>query len=145
MASILFSVTPLSPEVHKKIFQGLNAFGKEKTGIAGDGLDVLPTSFEAWEGDCFVGAVVVKLFWGQMHVKYLYVDEAYRGKGIASRLMEGAISLAREERCDFIFVETLSFQALDFYTKHGFELEFTRPGYACGASFHYLKKKLDQR
>ena len=120
----------------------MDTFGKKKTGVAGDGLDVLPTSFEAWDGEIFIGAVVVKLFWGQMHVKYLYVDEAYRGKGIASRLMEGAISFAREQKCDFIFVETLSFQALDFYTKHGFDLEFTRPGYACHTSFHYLKKTL---
>jgi len=36
----------------------------------------------------------------------------------------------------------MSFQALEFYQKMGFELDFTRPGYAHGTSFHYLSKKL---
>ena len=49
MSSIIFSVSPLTPAVHKKIFQGMDAFGKKKTGVAGAGLDVPPTSFEAWD------------------------------------------------------------------------------------------------
>ena len=82
---------------------------------------------------------------GALHVKYVYVDDAYRGQGLATRLIERAFAYGRENKCFFAFVETMSFQALGFYQKMGFQLEFTRPGYAHGTSFHYLRKDLLSR
>jgi len=54
--------------------------------------------------------------------------------------MEHAFTFGRENKCPFAFVETMSFQAVEFYQKIGFQLEFTRSGYAHGTSFHYLRK-----
>lgn len=114
----------------------------EKLGFAGDHLDQPPTSFEAWDDQLFVGAIVTKKFWGQVHIKYLYIHPSYRSQGIARFLMEQAFDHARQDGCSFIFVETLSFQALEFYKKMGFCLEFTRPGYSHNISFHYLRRDL---
>lgn len=58
------------------------------------------------------------------------------------RLMECALKYGSDKACPFAFVETMSFQALGFYRKMGFELEFTRSGYKHGTSFHYLQKLL---
>lgn len=41
-----------------------------------------------------------------------------------------------------LIVETMSFQAPEFYQKMGFKIEFSRPGYAKNNCFHYLKKNL---
>jgi ribosomal protein S18 acetylase RimI-like enzyme len=49
---------------------------------------------------------------------------------------------AKSQNCDFVFLETMSFQALDFYEKLGFKVELKRDGYAEGASIYYLKKNL---
>jgi ribosomal protein S18 acetylase RimI-like enzyme len=99
-------------------------------------------SFVASNKGAFVGAVVVELFWGALHVKYVYVEEEYRGQGIGKYLMELAISYAKNCNCPFAFVETMSFQALEFYQNMGFTLEFTRTGYKHGTSFHYLRMNL---
>lgn len=101
-----------------------------------------PVAFTAHDGEMLIGAAIVAPFWGALHIKNLYVHEKYRGEGWGGRLLQRALEFGKERQLPFAFVETMSFQALDFYRKMGFELEFTRPGYAHGASFHYLRKSL---
>ena len=108
----------LTDEVKKKIFDGFGKYAIESTGINGLGED--PISFEIFKGSGFVGAIVVQLFWGQLHIKYLFVEKGYRGRGIASQLMHHALEFGKQRGCQFAFVETLSFQALEFYKKFGF-------------------------
>ncbi len=131
----------LSTEVKKLIFQGFSEHAICQTGK--DGLSEESISFEIFEGSTFVGAIVVQLFWGQLQIKYLIVDKKYRGQGIGQQLMKRALEFGKERGCQFAFLETMSFQALKFYQKFGFVIEFTRPGYAKDTSFHYLKKTLD--
>lgn len=40
----------------------------------------------------FSGAIVVELFWGTLHVKYVYVEDECRNRGIATKLMEHALA-----------------------------------------------------
>jgi ribosomal protein S18 acetylase RimI-like enzyme/ADP-ribose pyrophosphatase YjhB (NUDIX family) len=131
---------PLSDEIKKKIFQGFSEQAIEATGI--NGLSEDPISFEIFDQNRFVGAIVVQIFWEQLHIKYLFVEKKYRGQGIATQLMEYALEFGKKRGCDFAFVETMSFQALEFYQKNGFVIDFSREGYARNNSFHYLKKDL---
>jgi 8-oxo-dGTP pyrophosphatase MutT (NUDIX family)/GNAT superfamily N-acetyltransferase len=130
----------LRDELKKKIFKSFGEHALEETGM--DGLSEDPQSFEIYVGQDFVGAIVVQLFWGQLHIKYLIVDKKYRGRGVATALMNHALEYGVERGCHFAFVETMSFQAPNFYLKLGFQIEFSRPGYANGTTFHYLKKSL---
>jgi ribosomal protein S18 acetylase RimI-like enzyme len=132
----------LTDEVKKKIFNGFGQQAIESTGI--NGLSEDPISFEIFDGREFVGAIVVQLFWNQLHIKYLFVEENYRGQGLARQLMDHALKFGKKRGCQFAFVETMSFQAPDFYQKMGFVIEFSRPGYAENTTFHYLKKSLDE-
>lgn len=132
----------LSDEIKRKIFQGFARQAITSTGI--DGLNEDPISFEVVNGSEFVGAIVVQLFWNQLHIKYLFVEENYRGQGLARQLMDHALEFGKKRGCQFAFVETMSFQAPDFYQKMGFVIEFSRPGYAENTTFHYLKKSLDK-
>ena len=70
----------------------------------------------------------------------LYVAEHARGSGLGTALMEQAFSFGKSHNHAFAFVETMSFQALEFYQKMGFFLEYTRTEYAHNASAHYLRK-----
>ena len=131
----------LTDEVKKKIFNGFGQQAIESTGI--NGLSEDPISFEIFDGTEFIGAIVVQPFWEQLHIKYLFVEENYRGQGHARQLMDHALKFGKKRGCQFAFVETMSFQAPDFYQKMGFVIEFSRPGYAENTTFHYLKKFLD--
>jgi ribosomal protein S18 acetylase RimI-like enzyme len=128
----------LTDEVKKKVFQGFAQEAIKCTGI--DGLNEDPVSFEIFNELGFFAALVVQLFWGQLHIKYLFVEEAYRGQGVARKLMNHALDFAKKRECQVAFVETMSFQAPRFYQKMGFVIEFSRPGYAAQTTFHYLKK-----
>lgn len=139
MMEIEIDRQPLNEQLKKQIYEG---FGRHARAMTGRDEKFDPVAFIANDRGSFAGAIVAELFWGALHIKYVYVDEAYRGKGIGSQLMERALKYGRENKCLFAFVETMSFQALDFYRKMGFELEFTRSGYKYDASFHYLRRTL---
>lgn len=130
----------LTDEVKKMIFRGFGRQAIKETGV--DGLNEDPISFELFEDVEFVGAIVVQLFWKQLHIKYLFVEEKFRGKGLARQLMNHALEFGKKRGCQFAFVETMSFQAPEFYQKMGFMIEFSRTGYAENTTFHYLKRFL---
>jgi GNAT superfamily N-acetyltransferase len=129
----------LTEELRKQIYEGFSRHAIEMTGHD-EKFDAV--AFVAMEDTMLAGAIVVERFWDALHVKYVYVDDRYRNQGIGTRLMQRAIGYGLEQNCPFAFVETMSFQALDFYQKMGFILDFTRPGYAHDTSFHYLSKTL---
>ena len=129
----------LTEGLKKKIDEGFSRHAIQMTGHD-EKFDAV--AFVAMEGESFVGAMVGQRFWNALHVKYVYIDEKYRGKGFGTRLMQRILAYGLEQKCPFAFVETMSFQALGFYQKMGFDLDFTRSGYAHGTSFHYLSKKL---
>lgn len=57
--------------------------------------------------------------------------------------MNEVIDFAKEQKCPFIYVETMSYQALSFYKKFGFEIELKRDGFSNDMSYCYMKKDLD--
>ncbi len=63
--------------------------------------------------------------WNWLFVAMLWVSESYRGKGYGSMLLRQAEDLARVYGCKGAFLDTHSFQAPDFYQKHGYK-EFGR-------------------
>jgi ribosomal protein S18 acetylase RimI-like enzyme len=107
-----------------------------------DGLENPPVSFEILNDHELIGAVVVRIFWGQLHIKNLAVSKKYRGLNLAKKLMERAFAYGRAQGCTFAFVETMNFQAPEFYQKLGFKVDFVRSGYAKDTSFYYLRKNL---
>ena len=113
---------PVTEKLKSEVLKGFSAHAIAMTGQDGKSESV---AFVAMDGDTLAGAVVVELFWGALHVKYVYVKEDYRGHGLATRLMERALLFGREHSCPFAFVETMSFQALGFYQKIGFVLKRT--------------------
>lgn len=129
----------LSESLKSQINQG---FGQHAIAMVGFDERNEPVCFVAHEKDHFAGAIVVQLFWGALHIKYLFLEEAQRGKGLGTELMIHAESFAKQHKCPFIFVETMSFQAGAFYEKMGFKVDFTRSGYAHNTSLVYLKKDL---
>jgi ribosomal protein S18 acetylase RimI-like enzyme len=129
----------LSEENKKQVTEGFAQHAIESVGFDGG---IIPFSFAAYDNDKIAGIIDCKFFWGQLHIRWLFVLPSYRKKGIGKALMLKALSYAKEVGCHFAFVETMSFQGIDFYKKLGFVVELSRPGYANNTSFIYLKKEL---
>jgi len=83
------------------------------------------------EGDIRLGVIVddelvagidatMSEYW-IMYVSTLFVDEAYRRRGIASRLMAEMESRARAMGAKHIRLDTFDFQGVDFYRNLGYE------------------------
>ncbi|WP_312115493.1 GNAT family N-acetyltransferase [Brevibacillus reuszeri] len=87
------------------------------------------------------GGLVGEICWNWLEVHYLIVDESVRGKGYGKKLLAAAEELAREKGCDFIKLDTLSFQALDFYKMQAYEVYGVIEN-AGGFTHYYLKKDL---
>jgi GNAT superfamily N-acetyltransferase len=130
---------PLTADIQSKFDVGLSNYDVKIKGVVGKSANV---AFVAYLQDEFAGGVIVTNFWGALHIKTLFVEEAYRSQGVGKLLIQKALSFAKEHRCKVAFVETMSFQAPQFYEKLGFTLEFTRTGYEHNVAFHYLKISL---
>ena len=71
-----------------------------------------------------------------------WVDEAQRGKGWATRLMDQAEAMGREKGCRWACLDTHSFQARPLYEKRGYEVFGTLDDYPAGHQKFFLRKKL---
>lgn len=89
-----------------------------------------------------MGGLLGDIWGGWLHVSFLWIDPAVRGKRWASRLMDEAETLARERHCHSVHLDTHSFQARPFYEKRGYEVFGVLDDYPKGHQRFYLKKKL---
>ena len=83
------------------------------------------------QGQLIAGVVFV-VHWYWLHVETLFVHEAYRGRGLGSQLLQRAETYARTVGCVGAYLDTLSFQAPDFYPKHGYEVLAELEGFPPG-------------
>ena len=67
----------------------------------------------------------------EIHLLNLAVDPAYRGRGLARRLITAMITIARRAEADTIFLEArpTNTAAVTLYQSFGFTVSGRRPGY----------------
>lgn len=80
--------------------------------------------------------------YGCLYVSQLWVTDALRGQGYGTRLMLAAEKFARDSGCLMMTVNTMDWEALGFYQKLGFHIEFERRGMAKNSVFYFLRKDL---
>ena len=80
--------------------------------------------------------------YGSTYIDSLWVAEALRGKGYGKALMFEAETLANKNDTHFMTVNTFDWEALDFYKKIGFYVEFERKGFDKDSIFYFLRKNL---
>ena len=79
---------------------------------------------------------------GCQHIDLLWVVPDLRGQGWGTKLMKLSEDFGRERKCSFATVNTMDWEALPFYQKLGFSVEFMRDGYDKGSKFYFLRKSL---
>jgi GNAT superfamily N-acetyltransferase len=101
----------------------------------------LPLAIFVRHGALIVAGLAGDTYCGWLFVKYLWVSDGLRGRGIGRELMSHAEARARERGCHSAWLDTFSFQARGFYEKLGYE-EFGRLDYPPGHYRHFMRKRL---
>ena len=87
-----------------------------------------------------IAGILGGTYWGWMHVDILWVDEKHRRGGIGTKLLSAAEDEARRRGCHAVHVDTMSWQAPEFYKKLGYtiisELKDIPQGYT---KYHLIK------
>ena len=94
------------------------------------------------DGEEIIGGLTATGFWRHLHIDFLWVDPSARGQGIAAKLMAQAEVYARSKGHRLMIVDTLSFQAPEFYKKQGFSEFGVIHDFPEGHTHHYLEKWL---
>jgi GNAT superfamily N-acetyltransferase len=66
------------------------------------------------------GGVRGQTYWSWCSIEWLAVAEPYRRQGVGSRLLMKSEEIARARGCVGIRLDSVSFQAPDFYRRHGY-------------------------
>jgi len=95
-------------------------------------------------GEVIGGILAVAALWHVLHVDTMWVNQEFRGNGIASKLLQDVEEYAKGINCYLSYLETYDFQAKEFYIKNGYKifgvLEDCPQGHKC----YCLSKKLQQ-
>lgn len=135
-----FRITDVVEEQDRaEIFQGLLEYNLSK--IEDKNPKELGVYFEDESGAKLAGLI------GDTHgnwltVKYLWVSKKLRGNHIGRNILQKAEETARLRGCKYVFLDTFSFQAPEFYKKYGYKEVFTLEEYPVTGKRYYFIKNL---
>lgn len=93
-------------------------------------------------GGQMAGGLLGATYLGWLQIQVVWLDDSVRGHGYGSELMALAEEEALRRGCARAFVETLSFQALPFYEKCGYEVFSRLADFPPGGARYALTKNL---
>lgn len=118
-----------------------NALEKFNCEHAGPDNHVLLNIVEYDENQNVIAGILGGTYWGWLHIDILWVDEKFRRKKIGSQLLIAAENEAKKRCCHSVHVDTMSWQAPEFYRKHGYELISELDNIPDGyKKFHFVKR-----
>jgi GNAT superfamily N-acetyltransferase len=68
------------------------------------------------------GGLLGGTYWGWLYVETFWLAQELRGYGYGSQLLALAEAKAIERGCRYAHLDTMSFQALPFYERHGYSV-----------------------
>jgi GNAT superfamily N-acetyltransferase len=106
--------------------------------------DVRPlASFATDEGGNIVGGAVGRTWGACCELLQLWVAPERRGSGVGSRLLRDFEQHARGRGCTVFYLTTLSFQAPDFYGRHGYAVLARIDGYPDAITKYLMQKTFE--
>ena len=122
-------------QIRKSLFE----FNAGKVGDDGH----TPLNIVEYDSDGnLIGGILGGTYWGWMYVDILWVREDHRKKGIGSKLLSAAEKEAKSRGCHHVHLDTMSWQAPEFYKKHGYTVIGILPDIPSGNQKYLLMKEL---
>lgn len=90
-----------------------------------------------------LGGVKGITYYGCVYVSMLWLTKELRQEGLGTKLMREVERIGIERECTFVTVNTMDWEALNFYQKIGFHIEFVREGYENESKLYFMRKKLN--
>jgi GNAT superfamily N-acetyltransferase len=130
-----------SPHDVTRLEDEINAFNFRATGIH-DGR--LLAAFSRDDAGALRAGLAGHTWGGCCEVRFLWVREVDRHRGLGSRLLRAAEDEARQRGCRQVVLSTHSFQAPDFYRRRGYVEVGRAEGYPLGHAQIHLAKALER-
>lgn len=87
-----------------------------------------------------VGGLKAITGWDWLYVQILWVDESQRRNGLGTRLLHRAEAIAQERNCRGACLSSFSFQAPEFYRRHGYKVFGQINEYPTDETMYFLSK-----
>ena len=139
MADVIHFVEEPLPRDLERLEQEINQFNYRATGFY-DGRSL--AAFLRDESGALRAGLAGHTWGGCCEIRFLFVRESERRTGLGSTLLRAAEHEARARGCDRVVLSTHSFQAPDFYRRHGYAELGRADGYPRGHAQIYLCKRL---
>ncbi|MCB1114748.1 MAG: GNAT family N-acetyltransferase [Chlamydiia bacterium] len=96
------------------------------------------------DDDKLLGGITGVRLYGCCHIDTLWLKPDLRGQGLGRKLVDKALSQAKDHGCTFSTVHTMDFEARPFYESLGFHVEYERTGYEKDSVMYLLRKELTE-
>lgn len=93
------------------------------------------------DGNILAGAAG-RSFGNWLLINTLWVSEELRGQQVGSEVLEAIESAGRARGCNQCLLDTLNFQAMPFYKKHGYETQWVQENYPKTGCKYFMVKQL---
>ena len=115
----IFVTDALDARATELISAGLDRFNIETTGIA----DRRPIAVLVKDPDTheILGGMTGRTSLGLLFIDLFFLPETLRGSGLGSQMLQMAEDEGRRRGCHAAVLYTISFQAPDFYKRHGWQ------------------------
>ena len=127
------------PEEVALVLEGLRAYNRSQVGD--DGHRKLAV-FVRDAQERVVGGLLGDTYWGWLGVSILWIEEGHRRQGHGKALLSAAEREAVQRGCKYAHLDTMSFQALEFYQKLGYRVYGELHDMPAGHSRYFLWKEL---
>jgi ribosomal protein S18 acetylase RimI-like enzyme len=88
------------------------------------------------------GGITGTTYYGYLYIELLWVAPKLRKLKWGTKLMEAAEKLAKELSCTYLCVTTMDWEAMPFYKKLGYQLDYTHDGFENNSLMYVLRKKV---
>jgi ribosomal protein S18 acetylase RimI-like enzyme len=134
---IIYDAHP-SQEKTDLLTNKLSEIASQKKGMS----PIRDYAFFLMQNDQIMGGICGCMYYGCLYIDELWIDASLRGRGFGTQLVNCVVDLAIDKKCLFCTVNTMDWEAKDFYLKLGFEIEFVRRGYLHNSTMYMLRKNL---
>lgn len=92
--------------------------------------------------NAIVGGLLGEIYWGWLHISIVWIHDDLRGKGYGSLILHQAEENALKHGCHHAHLDTMDWQALGFYEKHGYSIFGVLEDLPIGHSRYFMQKAL---